>query len=161
MYIELYTSFVCIRRWGAGLDGEAFLGRLWMVFFLGGRGRGRGNSRTRTPESFFAGRRESPNIPFFMLYIIYWAVGVSLHSSVDNSTTSSTHWRQWRDCYTSFLHGLHWVVGMVSYAHAVYVTCYFCYMFSLGPSSARTGSVQIYRSVYELYTPYICRCIPT
>ena len=27
----------------------------------------------------------------------------------------------------------------------VYVTCYFCYMFSLGPSSGSTGSVRVYR----------------
>ena len=44
---------------------------------------------------------------------------------------------------------------MVSYVHVVYVTCYFCYMFSLGPSSASTGSVQIYRSACERYTPNI------
>jgi hypothetical protein len=38
-------------------------------------------------------------------------------------------------------------VGMVSYTHVVYVTCYFCYVFSLGPSSGRSGSVRIYRRV--------------
>ena len=38
---------------------------------------------------------------------------------------------------------------MVSYVHSVFVTCYFCYMFSLGPSSGSTGSVRIYRSAYE------------
>jgi hypothetical protein len=32
---------------------------------------------------------------------------------------------------------------MVSHTHVVYVTCYFCYMFSLGPSSGNTGSVWI------------------
>ena len=36
--------------------------------------------------------------------------------------------------------------GMMFHVHEVYVTCYFCYMFSLGPSSASTGSVQIYRN---------------
>jgi hypothetical protein len=43
----------------------------------------------------------------------------------------------------------------------VFVTCYFCYMFSLGPSSGSTGSIRIYRSVCERYTPNIYRCIPT
>ena len=46
-------------------------------------------------------------------------------------------------------------------AGTVYVTCYFCYLFSLGSSSGSTGSVRIYRSVCEHYTPNIYRCIPT
>ncbi len=82
-------------------------------------------------------------------------------SGFDTLTTSSTHWRQWRGCCTSFRHGLHGPVGMVSYAHAVYVICYFCYIFSLGPSSASTGSVQIYRSACQRHWPNIYRCIPT
>ena len=136
-------------------------------FFLEGRGRGRG-----TPghdcRGVFAGRREFQT-SLFMLYIICWAVEVSMldafqdiaksaldlddlgrHvrcSSFDNPSTCSTHWRQWRGCCTSFRHGLHGAVGMVFYAHAVSVTCYFCYMFSLGPSSGRSGSVRIYRRV--------------
>jgi hypothetical protein len=89
--------------------------RFWVGcgwFFLGGRGRGRGNSRARTAESFFAGRRESPNSLFYLyiLYIEQWefrcikfqsiaksaldldALGRHVRcSSVDNSTTSSTH----------------------------------------------------------------------
>ena len=37
---------------------------------------------------------------------------------------------------------------MVFDAHAVYVTCYFCYMFrSVGPSSGSSDSVRIYRRV--------------
>ncbi len=56
-------------------------------------------------------------------------------SSFDTLTTSSTHWRQWRGCCTSFRHGLRGAVGIVSCVHVVYVTCYFCCMFSLGPSS--------------------------
>ncbi len=83
----------------------------------------------------------------------YWTVGVSMYhdsdhyercprssmswadmcavqvTSFDNSTTSSKYWRQWMVSYTSFPHGLHGTVGMVSYTHEVYVTCYFCYMF--------------------------------
>ena len=38
------------------------------------------------------------------------------------------------------------MLHVISVAHAVYVTCYFRYMFSLGPSSASIGSVRIYRS---------------
>ena len=96
------------------------------------------------------GRRAFSNSHIFMLYIIYWSVGVSLHHvsrpsgsvspildalgrhgrcwSFDNLTTSSTHWRQCGGCCTSFHHGLHGTVEMVSCAHAVYVICYFCYM---------------------------------
>jgi hypothetical protein len=74
-----------IRRWGlpresapwSGTgDGEVLMGRCFWVgcgcFFLwGGTG-----GEEETPghgllSRFFAGRRESPNSPFFMLYIIY------------------------------------------------------------------------------------------
>jgi hypothetical protein len=53
------------------------------------------------------------------------------------------------------------VVRVRLYVHTVYVTCYFCYMFSLGTSSGSTGSVRIYTSTSERYTPNIYRCIPT
>jgi hypothetical protein len=76
-------------------------------------------------------------------------------SSIDNLTTSSTQWSVWRVCCTSFCHGLHVVVGLVSYTHVVYVTCYFCCMFSLGSSSGNTGSVRICRSECERNTPNI------
>jgi hypothetical protein len=85
--------------------------------------------------------------PHFLCYILYieqWEV----------------HYIKLRGCCTSFHHGHHTEVGMVSYAHVVYVTCYFYYMFSLGPSSGRTGSVRIYRSTRDRYTPNIYRCIP-
>jgi hypothetical protein len=49
------------------------------------------------------------------------------------------------DLDVSFRHGLHGEVGMVFYVHEVYVTCYFCYMFSLGPSSSSSDNVRIYR----------------
>jgi hypothetical protein len=45
---------------------------------------------------------------------------------------------------------------MVSYVHVVYVTCYFCNMFSLGPSSGSTGSVRIYRSVMRTSVMFGC-----
>jgi hypothetical protein len=67
--------------------------------------------------------------------------------SFDSTTTSSTYWRQWRVCYTSYCHGLHGPVGMMSCTHPLYVTCYFYHMFSLGPSSGSIDSVRIYRSV--------------
>ena len=51
------------------------------------------------------------------------------------------------EVHCTCLHGLRGAVGMVSYAHPVYVTCYFCHMLSLGPSSGSIGSVRIYRSV--------------
>jgi hypothetical protein len=144
------------------------LGRLWMVFFLGGRGRGRGNSRSWTTESFSqddTSLRTSLSL-CYVLYIKQWEFRfikfqsiakssldldvLDWHvrcSSVDNSTTSSTHRRQCRCFCTSFRQGLHGAVGMVSYAHEVYVTCYFCYMFTLGPSLGSSDSVRIYRRV--------------
>jgi hypothetical protein len=86
-----------------------------------------------------------------MLYIIYWSVGVSLLHASDHLgrcppslETLVRHVRCWSfdkwrplshtedsvgTCWTSFRHGLHGTVGMVSYTHVVYVTCYFCYVF--------------------------------
>jgi hypothetical protein len=95
------------------------LGRLWMVFFLGGSGEGKRNSRARTTEAFLQDDTSSKQ-PFlcYILSVEQWT-----RSSFDNLTTSSTHWRQWRVCRTSFRHGLHGTVGMVSYAHVVYFTC--------------------------------------
>ena len=114
-------------------------------------------------------------------YIIYWAVGVSLHqvsehrekcprprrpgqtfhcSSVDNSTTSSTHWRQWRTAAPRSTTDSteQWV--WCFYAHAVYVICYFCHMFSLGPSSGSSGSVRIYRRVISGKQNWRCARTP-
>ncbi len=163
-------------------DEEVLMGRRFWVgcgfFFLGERGRGRGNSRASTVESF---SQDDTSLRTTLFMLCIKSVEVSLQhlqtiakvpsiletlgrhvrcSSFDNLTTSFTYWRQWRDCSTLFRHGLHGAVGMVSYVHVVYVTCYFCCMLSLGPSSGSTGSVR-YRSVYELYTPNINRCIPT
>jgi hypothetical protein len=56
------------------------LGRLW-IFFLGGRGRGRRNSRASTTESFSQDDTRF-RTSLFMLYIIYWVVGVSLQDPV-------------------------------------------------------------------------------
>ncbi len=47
-------------------------------------------------------RSVSPNIPFYLIYIIY-TVEVSLY--------------HWRDYWVSFCHGLHGTVGTVSYTH--------------------------------------------
>jgi hypothetical protein len=47
---------------------------------------------------------------------------------------------------------------MMSYPHVVYVTCNFCYMFSLGSSS---GNTVVFGYICEHYTPNhsIYRCI--
>jgi hypothetical protein len=141
-----------IRPWVRAL----VIGRSWWEAFWVGCG------------CFFWTTRVSEQF-FFMLYILYWALGfcwikfqsitksaldldaLGGHvrcSSVDNSTTSSTRRGQlWRGCCTSFHHWLQGAVGMVSYAHVVYVTCYFCYMFSLGSSSGSSDRVRIYRRV--------------
>eukprot|EP00001_Collodictyon_triciliatum_P181185 32333_2 len=59
---------------------------------------------------------------------------------------------------------------MVFYAHVVYVTCYFCYMFSLGPSSGSSavfgyieGSFLVSRTgdAHEHHVPNIYRCMST
>ncbi len=153
--------------WWGSLDGEAF----WVgcgFFFLGERERGSGDGRSPSAWFVFSLDNASFRTTLFMVYIIYWAVEVSLQYlqtivkgppvrdalgrhvlcwSFDNLTTSSTQWRQWRGLYTSFRHGLHGAVGMVFYVHVVYVKCYFCYMFSLGTSSGNSDSVRIYRRV--------------
>ena len=145
------------------------MGRL-LIFFLGGRGRGRGGVRASTAESFSQDDSRFQTAPFF--YVLYYvlrsggfrcsmlqdiakssldldALGrhVALfglrqpvdlfHASttvkgtaVPRSATDSTE--QWVWCF---------------YAHAVYVICYFCYMFSLGTSSGSSVSVRIYRRV--------------
>jgi hypothetical protein len=146
------------------------LGRLW-IFFLGGAGEGTRNSRTRTTESF-SQDDTSLQTALFMLYIIVYIEqwGFSLQHATDNHERYPRSSRPWTDtssvqasttrrpvpqiedsvtwgCFTSFHHGLHGAVGMVFYADAVYVTYYFCYMFSLGPSSGNSGSVRIYRRV--------------
>ncbi len=63
------------------------------------------------------------------------------------TTSSGYELKTVKGCCTSFRHRLHGAVGMVSYAHAVYVICYFCYMFSLGFSSGNSDKVRIYRRV--------------
>ncbi len=60
--------------WWGGLDGEAFLGRLWM-FFLGGRGRGRGPPGCVFLRSFR--RTNGLQTALFVFYIICWVVEVS------------------------------------------------------------------------------------
>jgi hypothetical protein len=58
-------------------DGETFLGRL-LIFFLGGRGRRRGGVRASTAELFSQDDTRFQTDPFFMLYVIYCVVEVSL-----------------------------------------------------------------------------------
>ncbi len=134
--------------WWGGLDGDV-VGSLW-IFFLGGEGDGkRRRQDTFIMVCFFDRRREFPNTRVVLnitcLSAMSWTD--TWCSSFDNLTTSSTYWRQWRASCTSFRHGLHGTVGMVFYAHVVYVTCYFCYMFSLETSSGSSVSIRIYRRV--------------
>ena len=61
-------------------DGETLLGRV-LIFFFGGAGEGKRNSRARTAETMrrcFAGRCEFRTALSVCLYIICWAVEVSL-----------------------------------------------------------------------------------
>jgi hypothetical protein len=63
----------------------------------------------------------------------------------------------------SFHHGLHGAMGMIFYAHAVYVVIsyvyymiYVCYMSSSEPSSGSSGSVWIYRRVIFGKQNWLC-----
>jgi hypothetical protein len=72
------------------IDGETFLGRL-LIFFFGGAGEG--NSRARNTETMrrcFAGRCEFQTAPVCMLYIICWAVEVSLQHVFRTSRRGSS-----------------------------------------------------------------------
>jgi hypothetical protein len=139
------------------------------MVFLGGSGGGRENDRSRSAGSVFAGRRALLNSPIKICYILYmtshieqWGFRISDHRAPDprcpGQTSALFKFRQpddlchtlktvkARGCCTSFRHGLHGAVGMVSYTHVVYVTCYLCYIFSLEPSSGSIASFRIYRS---------------
>jgi hypothetical protein len=122
----------------------------WVVdsFFLGGCGRGRG-----TPGHVLQFvSSEVPNSPYLVFYYVMSSGGFVSVSS-DHHEGSPGPWcpgqtrglfkfRQPDDLFytlktvkggiTSFLLGLQGTVGMVSYEHTVYVTYYFCHMFSLG-----------------------------
>ncbi len=143
------------------------MGRFW-IFFLGGAGEGRRRRQdTFSIVCFFVGRHEFPNSPFYVIHYIFSNGGFTPASSDHREgapgprrpgqTRALFKFRQPDDFFhtlktlnglrSSFHHGLHGAVGMVFYAHMVYVTCYFCYMFSLGPSSGTSDSVRIYRRV--------------
>jgi hypothetical protein len=94
------------------------LGRLWMVFFFGGRGRGRGNSRARSTwqnDLFFHWTTRVSKQRFYVIYYILSSGGFTTvwvrpsrtvspilddlgrhvwFSSFDNSTTSSCHFHK-------------------------------------------------------------------
>jgi hypothetical protein len=105
---------------------------------LGGRGRGRGTpghvllSRFKTR---FTGRHESPNSPFYVIYYIL----ISGRHPDDLFHTLKTV----KGILNLVPTRTPLAVGMMSYTHSVYVTCYFCYMFSLGPSSGSSVSVRV------------------
>ncbi len=127
------------RQTGDGKSGgETFWeGCGW--FFLGGSGEGK---RKRLDTYCWSSRTVSPILDALDRHVFCW--------SFDNLTTSFTHCRQWRDCYTSFRHLLHGALGMVSYSHTVYVTMYFCYMFRF-----RTDRVVS----YMLFNEHLCMYI--
>jgi hypothetical protein len=159
--------------WSTGdgkFDGESFwVGCGW--FFLGVTGEGKRKLQVTYWWVVFAGRHEFPNNPFYVIskYYILISGGFStacvrpsrtvlpildtlvrhVHCwSFDNLTTSFTHWRQWRTCFTSLHHGLHGAVGMVSYEHVVFVTCCFCFMFRF----------RVSRVVSDMLLMCICVC---
>jgi hypothetical protein len=133
-------------------------------FFLGGTGEGKRTRQGKYCRVVFGGDTRVQTAPFGLFEErppILDALGCMHCSSWDSSTT--------------LLHALKTVKGLLHlvpprtprssgygvFYTCVYVTCYFCYVFSLGSSSGSTGSVRVYRSVCERYTPNIYRCIPT
>ena len=137
------------------IDGETFLGRL-LIFFFGGAGEGKRNSRARTAETMrrcFAGRCEFRTA----LYVIYYMLGsgsfaaTCLQDIAKGVSSILGRPGQTRAMFQASttrrpVHtlttvegllllvppGLHGAVGMIFYAHAVYVViCYMsiiCYM---------------------------------
>ena len=100
------------------------LGGLWMVFLWGpcrgGTGLGKRKHQDTYSRVVSLDDTRFQTSPFFMLYVIYWAHTCVTRSSriegagdprwsFDNLTVSSRHWRQWKDCCTSFLHGLYFI----------------------------------------------------
>jgi hypothetical protein len=134
-------------------DGETFLGGL-LIFFLGGRGGKRKNQGTVSMVGRWTTRVFKQ--PHFVLYFILSSgsfASVCLQAIANGvpdprcpgqtgvlfrlrqPTTYSTHLRRWRDCCSSFRHGLHGAVGMMfMYMRSmlIYVICllhvYVCYM---------------------------------
>ena len=118
-----------------------------MVFFLGGRGRGRGSAGASAAESFSQDDTRFQTAPFFMLYIIYCAVEVSLlHASGHREKCPRPRCPGQRTCAVQAstarrqVHASKTVKGLLLlvpprtprssgydvYAHAVYVVI--CYM---------------------------------
>jgi hypothetical protein len=128
------------------------------MVFLGETGGEREIVRTRLAWSVVTGRHAFLNSPIF--YVIHYILSSggftasSFRASRKVPSTSTT----WTDmCVVQVSTNRR----PVSYAHVIYVTCYFCDMLSLGSSSGSTGSVRIYRSACKRYTPNIYRCLPT
>ena len=133
------------------LDGEAFLGRLW-IFFLGGRGRGRGLTRASTTESLSQETSGFKQTHFlcYILYIEQWGFHNSMCQTIVNGppildALGNMHCSSW-DSSTTLFHTLKTVKSLLHLVPSrtprssgygvlctcVYVTCYFCYMYSLG-----------------------------
>jgi hypothetical protein len=100
------------------------VGRLWMVFSWGGVG---GEEGTPYHGLFFSLDDASFQTVLFMLYIIYWSVGVSLQDASDHRERcprSSMPWTDMCDVQVSTTRR-----PLPRTEDWVYVTCYFCYMF--------------------------------
>ena len=133
-------------------------------FFSWVGGGGEEDSSGQVLQSRFHRRRAGSNSPIFLCYILYieqwW---FSLQHVKDHrerrpilDDLGSMRCSSW-DSSTTLFHTLKTVKGLLHVVPSrtprssgygvlctsVYVTCYFCYMFSLGPSSGSTGSVRI------------------
>ena len=64
---------------------------------MGGRKRGRGGVRASTAESFSQDEARFQTAPFFMVYIIYCAVEVSLEHAPDNREQWPRSSMSWAD----------------------------------------------------------------
>jgi hypothetical protein len=135
------------------------------MFFLGGEGEGKRNSRTRLPRRFRRTTRV-PNSPDYVIQYMLSSGGFAsaclqvIVKGVLDALFSARVLFNLRQPVDLF-HTLKTVKGLLhlvpprtprssgygDYAHSVYVTCYFCYMFSLGSSSGSSDSVRMYRRV--------------
>ncbi len=144
-----------------------------MIFFLGGRGRGRGAPGCVLLRGF-SQDKWAPNRSVCVIYYMLNSGGFTatcLQAIAKGGSSILGHPGQTRAMFQvstarrpvhtlttaeglipSFRHGLHGAVGMIFYAHAVYVVicymsiiCYMPVMSSSEPSSGSSGSVWLYR----------------
>ena len=133
-------------HWRWRFDEEAFSGRLWMFFFLGGRGRGRGVPGRVLLRSFRRTAGSKQPLCMFILYVEQWRFRCSMSSghrergffdprtpwadacdvSGFNNSSTCSHSDDSGGAAAPRSTRTPWSSGYDVYAHAVYVVI--CYM---------------------------------